>query len=255
MKAGMELEVEEDVAGFLGVHIDRQKDGTIHLTQRGLIDRLIKTLNIGDLPSKQTPAEYGCLGKDAGGDPPQGTYSYPSAIGMAQYIQGHTQPDITFAVSQCSRYSHFPTRSHERALERIGQYLKGTRDKGLILHPFHSTDFAIGCYVNADFAGMWGYEDTDDPACVKSRTGFVIFIMDCPVVWTSKLQTDIATSTMESEYNSLSIAMRDVIPLQNLAQEIIRGLGHNNVRLTTFKTTVHETTRARSRLPRWSLDT
>ncbi len=59
MKAGMELEVEEDVAGFLGVHIDRRKDGTIHLTQRGLIDRLIKTLNIGDLPSKRTPAEYG----------------------------------------------------------------------------------------------------------------------------------------------------------------------------------------------------
>jgi hypothetical protein len=36
-KAGMELEVEDDVAGFLGVHIDRRKDGTIHLTQTGLL--------------------------------------------------------------------------------------------------------------------------------------------------------------------------------------------------------------------------
>jgi hypothetical protein len=34
MKAGMELEVKEDVAGFLGVHIDHRKDRTIHLTQR-----------------------------------------------------------------------------------------------------------------------------------------------------------------------------------------------------------------------------
>jgi hypothetical protein len=34
MKAGMELEVEDDVAGFLGVHIDRRKDGTIILTQK-----------------------------------------------------------------------------------------------------------------------------------------------------------------------------------------------------------------------------
>jgi hypothetical protein len=59
MKARMELEAEEDVAGFLRVHIDRQKDGTIHLTQRGLIGRLIKTLNIGDLPAKRTSAEYG----------------------------------------------------------------------------------------------------------------------------------------------------------------------------------------------------
>jgi hypothetical protein len=239
-EAGMELEVEDDVAGFLGVHIDRRKDGTIHLTQTGLIDRFIKCLNIGDLPEKRTPAEYGCLGKDEDGDPPQGTYSYPSAIGMVQYVQGHTRPDITFAVSQCSRFTHYPRRSHERALERIGQYLKGTRHKGLILNPKHSTEFTIDCYVDADFAGMWGHEDKQDPSCVKSRTGFVIFLMDCPVIWTSKLQTDIATSTMESEYNSLSIAMRDVIPLQNLTREIIRGLGHDKIRLTTFKTTVHE---------------
>jgi hypothetical protein len=87
---------------------------------------------------------------------------------------------------------------------------------------------------------MWGHEDKQDPACVKSRTGYVIFMMDCPVVWVSKLQSDIATSTMESEYNSLSIAMRDVIPLQHLAKEIVRGLGYDKIRLTTFKTTVHE---------------
>jgi hypothetical protein len=211
-----------------------------------LTDRLIKALNIGDLPAKRTPAEYGCLGKDAEGDPPQGTYSYPSVIGMAQYLQGHSRPDITFAVSQCSRYTHNPKRSHERALERVGQYLKGTRNKGLILHPIHSEDdeFKIDCYVDADFAGMWGYEDTDDPSCVKSRTGFVIFLMDCPVIWQSKLQTDIATSTMESEYNALAMAMRDVIPLQNLTKDIIRGLGKSNIKLITFhktlRTVVHE---------------
>jgi hypothetical protein len=244
--AGMELEVEEDVAGFLGVHIDRRKDGSIHLTQTGLTDRLIRALNIGDLPAKRTPAEYGCLGKDAKGNPPQGTYSYPLVIGMAQYLQGHSRPDITFAVSQCSRYTHSPKRSHEKALERVGQYLKGTRTKGLILHPIHSADdeFKIDCYVDADFAGMWGYEDMDDPSCVKSRTGFVIFLMDCPVIWQSKLQTDIATSTMEAEYNALAMAMREVIPLQNLSKDIIRGLGEKNIKLTTFhktlRTVVHE---------------
>jgi hypothetical protein len=244
--SGMELEVEEDVAGFLGVHIDRRKDGSIYLTQTGLIDRFLQCLNIGDLPAKRTPAEYGCLGKDANGDPPQGTYSYPSAIGMAQYIQGHTRPDITFSVSQCSRFTHSPTRLHERALERIGQYLKGTKNKGLILHPIHSNDgeFKIDCYVDADFAGLWGYEDTQDPSCVKSRTGYVIFLNDCPVVWSSKLQTDIATSTMESEYNSLATSMRDLIPLQHLLRAIIRGLGHHDIKKTTFhktlRTTVHE---------------
>jgi hypothetical protein len=243
--AGMELEVEEDVAGFLGVHIDRRKDGSIHLTQTGLIDRLLKALNIGDLPAKRTPAEYGCLGKDPDGDPPQATYSYPSVIGMAQYLQGHSRPDITFAVSQCARYTHAPKRSHEKAIERIGQYLLGTKNKGLILYPIHDNDeFKIDCFVDADFAGQWGFEDAQDPSSVKSRTGFVIFLNDCPVVWQSKLQTDIATSTMESEYNALSMAMRDVLPLLNLTRDIIRGLGQSDIKLTKFhktlRTTVHE---------------
>jgi hypothetical protein len=48
------------------------------------------------------PAAYGCLGKKARGDHPQGTYSYPSAIGMTQYLQGHSRPGIMFAVSQAS---------------------------------------------------------------------------------------------------------------------------------------------------------
>ncbi len=123
--AGMHLEVEDDVAGFLGVLIDLKNDGTIHMTQTGLTDRIIKALNTGHLPNKRTPAEYGCLGKNEFGDPPQGTYSYMSVIGMLQYLQGHSRPDITMAVSQCSRYTHSPKVQHEKALERIGQYLKG----------------------------------------------------------------------------------------------------------------------------------
>jgi hypothetical protein len=95
--------------------------------------------------------------------------------------------------------------------------------------------------VDADFAGMWGYKDTNNPSCVKSQTGFVIFLMDCLVIWQSILQTDIATSTMEVEYNALAVAMREVIPLQNLTDII---LGESNVKLTTFhrtlQTVVHE---------------
>jgi hypothetical protein len=78
MNAGMELEVEDNVASFLGVHINRQKDGSMHLTQTGLIHRLIKALHIGDLPAKQMPTKYRCLGANKLGDLPQGTYSYPS---------------------------------------------------------------------------------------------------------------------------------------------------------------------------------
>jgi hypothetical protein len=213
------LEAEDNVAGFLGVHIDRREDNIIHLTQKGLTKRIMKALNVSDMRTKETPAKYGALPADKEGEPPQGTFSCPSVIGMLQYLQGHSRPDITFAVSQCARYTHNTRHLHKKALERSGQYLKGTADKGLILKSLIGDQrLNIDCYVDADFAGLWGYEDKQDPSCVKSRTGFVILIADCPVVWSSKLQSDIATSTMEAEYQALSMAMREVIPLLNQSQ-------------------------------------
>ena len=42
----------------------------------------------------------------------------------------------------------------------------------------------------------------------------------CPITWQSKLQTEIALSTTESEYIALSTAMREVIPFLNLLKEV-----------------------------------
>jgi len=81
--------------------------------------------------------------------------------------------------------------------------LQGTKDKGLILEP--TSDLQVDYYVDADFAGLWNSEDDQDPICVKSRTGFLIMFMGCPLTWAFKLQTQIALSTMESEYIALSI--------------------------------------------------
>ncbi|MBE0451949.1 MAG: hypothetical protein IBX70_14070, partial [Clostridia bacterium] len=236
---GMEMTIEDSVAGFLGVHIDRdESNGTIKLTQKGLIKRIMSALEISSLPIKHTPAIADPLTKDEDGDPPDGTYSYPSVIGMILYLSGHSRPDIAFAVSQCGRFIHCTKRSHELALERIGQYLKGTMEEGLILKPNGSFD--IECHVDADFAGLWPSEDIMDPSCVKSRTGFVISISGCPIVWTSRLQSDIAGSTMEAEYNALSMAMKDVIPIQTLFSTVGKGVGLSDDLATTFKTTVWE---------------
>jgi hypothetical protein len=53
---GMLFCEEESVAGYLGVHIDRQDDGTIHLTQKGLADKRIDFLHVSgdDITSVDT---------------------------------------------------------------------------------------------------------------------------------------------------------------------------------------------------------
>ncbi len=73
-----------------------------------------------------------------------------------------------------------PKLVHEVALKRIGRYQQATRDKGLILNP--SGTLKIDAYPYADFAGLCGYLKITDPACVESRTGFLITMLDCPMV-------------------------------------------------------------------------
>ena len=128
-----------------------------------------------------------------------------------------------FAVHQCARYTFKPTRRHEQALIRIGRYLKGTQNKGLIMRPDDSR--GIDCYPDADFAGLYGQEDSQDPHCARSRTGYVILAFGCPVLWRSKLQTEIALSTMEAEYVALSTACKDLMPIMALVRELRRAVG------------------------------
>jgi hypothetical protein len=238
---GMLFREEESVAGYLGVHIDRKDDGTIHLTQQGLAERIVESLHLSD--DTVSPVETPCtkyLPIDKDGEPAHGEFSYPSVVGQLNYLQGHSRPDITLATSQVARFVHSPKRSHELALIRIGRYLKGTSDKGIILRPLDAESLKTDVYVDAAFACGWGTEVGSNPESVKSRTGYIIEIANCPVLWVSKLQTTIATSTMESEYTALSIALRAAIPLLSVIESVTKGLHFTKHKLLTFKATVHE---------------
>jgi hypothetical protein len=84
------------------------------------------------------------------------------------------------------------------------------------------------------------FEEAVDPTCVKSRSGFAIGIANCPVIWSSKLQGDKETSTMESEYSALSSAMRDLFPLRELLITLLQSISAKGCPQSTFRTTVHE---------------
>ena len=75
-------------------------------------------------------------------------------------------------------------------------------------------------YVDASFAGDWNTAWSEEPTSVMSRTGYAIFYSNCPIVWCSKLQTEIALSTTEIEYIALSQSLRDAIPLMEFLKEI-----------------------------------
>lgn len=209
---------EGSLENYLGINFLRRNDGTFEATQKGLIDKILSTMGLEDAIPSSTPALLVPLGADLHGKRFQENYSYATVVGMCQYLQMHSRPDITYAVSQCARFTHEPKESHGRALKKIARYLKGTKNNGLIYRP--SGELSLDCYCDADFCGLWGVEDPHEPISVRSRSGYVFTLGNCPVHWVSKLQTLTTLSTMEAEYVSLSTAMRELIPMRTIVSEI-----------------------------------
>jgi len=208
-----------DLKRYLGVDVVSLPGGGFHLKQTHLIQRFLSVIgfdeNVNDRP---TPAVKPLLHKDLDGLERKTSWNYRQAVGMLTYLQGTSRPDISMAVHQVARFSILPKLSHERAINRIGKYLLGTADKGIIYKPDKSK--GLECYVDADFAGGWNQADATNADAVLSRTGYVIMYAGCPLLWCSKLQTEIALSTTEAEYIALSQSLREVIPLMTLLKEI-----------------------------------
>ncbi len=124
---GIDLEKEDNAAGFLGVTLDHDAStGLLEMKQTGLIKRVIEALGLDDeyAKGKHTPPKTKALVKDADGEVAHGGFSYSSVVGMLLYLSGHTHPDIAYAVNCCAKYMFGPKHSHELALKRIGRYLK-----------------------------------------------------------------------------------------------------------------------------------
>ena len=64
----------------------------------------------------------------------------------------------------------------------------------------------LTCYVDANHAG--------NMITRRSHTGFVIFVNSAPVIWWSKRQNTVETSTFGSEYVALRIATEQIISLR-----------------------------------------
>lgn len=216
-----EMTIEGSVTEFLGIEMTPVNDTNgWKLTQRGLIDKVLDTTGLTDCNSNSTPtsSDGKPLGKDADGEPFNEEWNYASVVGMLLYLASNSRPDLAFSVHQAARFTHNPKASHGNAIKHICRYLKGTLTDGLILQPGGTMN--VDCWVDADFCGLFGTEDVHDPSCVKSRTGFIITVASCPVLWVSRLQTEIAMSTVESEFSALSQSMRALIPLRRIMEEI-----------------------------------
>ncbi|EJK76134.1 hypothetical protein THAOC_02122 [Thalassiosira oceanica] len=235
-----ELVVEDqgDPSDYVGVNISKDQYGYLDLTQRALIDSIIKDIGLQSSKRTRTTAAKSSevLHAFADSTPFEEShdFNYRSAVGKLNYLAQTTRPDIAAATHMIAKYSHNPKKEHGDAIIHLVQYLKATRDIGLRFKPDPTKGFEN--YCDADFSGNWNRDYADiDPSTAKSRSGWIIYYAGCPITWASKLQTQVALSTTEAEYIALSQSLRDVIPIM----ELIKELKERNFPVLSTTPTVH----------------
>eukprot|EP00957_Ditylum_brightwellii_P070957 5391906-Ditylum_brightwellii.AAC.1 len=134
------------------------------------------------------------LTKDINGKARQENWNYTSVIGMLNFLVNSTHPELMLANYTRKKWeisSNIWIKYETQHEQRIRSICR--------------------CFL------CWrvGSENSEDPTSVLSRTGYIKYA-NCPIVWTSKLQTEIALSTTEVEYVALLQAMKEVIPLIHL---------------------------------------
>lgn len=114
-----------------------------------------------------------------------------------------TRPDIPLAVSKLSKYLANPSNEHWLLAKRVLRYLKGTVDLGIMFRSSTKGNNQLVAYSDADYV-----------ACLdtrKSTSGVMITINNGPVIWFSRKQGVIATSTTEAEYIAAHDAAKEVV--------------------------------------------
>lgn len=217
LKQKLMIKWEKSLDQIVGVNVERDCDGNFVLSQPGLTKKILKSF-LPDDRTVKTPMNVQKLPTlPSDGEERIENNRYLSAIGSLDYLSVATRPDITYAVNYLARFSSTPCCQHWDAIEHLMRYLNTTGTKQLILKPIRdNVNVPLHTYVDAN----WGGEGA------RSSHGFITFFMNCPISWTSKRQTCVATSTCHAEYMAMGTACRDAVWIRNLVEDLT---GEGNV--------------------------
>ncbi|CAM9876073.1 unnamed protein product, partial [Heterosigma akashiwo] len=196
---------------FLGLRVTRNRGRRlIHIDQTQFIkDALVKFGFEHCLPAS-TPMDNTVdlsVNKEYKAHPDD-VSRFKSMVGTLAWVSTWSVPEITFAVHKLQRATNYPEPKHFAAAARVFKYLKGTGHKALRI----GGGTILRAYCDADFV--------NDRLDGKSVTGYIIFLGDSPIVWTSRLQKSVSTSTTEAEYLALGECTKDVMWLRYLLSEL-----------------------------------
>ena len=211
LKQQFDMVDKGEISFILGMEVkrDRQK-GLLSISQSAYLESILKRFNMENCNPTSTPMECGKnFHKISEGENKCNTTLYQQAIGCLTYAAITTRPDIAASVNCLSQFMSAPSLEHWSGIKRIFRYIKGTLDYGLL---FRSNNNVLVGYSDSDWAG-----DTDTR---RSTSGYVFYVGEALVSWSSRKQCTVAKSTTEAEYVALSGASQEAIWLRRLLNDL-----------------------------------
>jgi len=218
---------------FLGIEIERTKDGEFSICQRGYINTIIRRFGLMDAKPTKSPLDPQTdLANTHCEDKPANRKEYLSMVGSLMYAALGSRPDIAFSVTALSRYNVQPLEMHATAAKRVLRYLKSTSE-------FRNHYRRLPSYSRSDTPSIniIGYTDLDWAGNLTTRksVGGCVFglahtganeelVMSGLIHWQAKSQSVVALSTLEAEYIACSHATRESLWLRRMMKEAAGGM-------------------------------
>lgn len=209
LKEEFELTCLGPVRHFLGLEIQKE-DGIYSMRLTAYIDKLANKLGMDKAAPVKTPMDPGYLAANNDSKQFSDQTAYRSLVGALLYLAVNARPDISISVGLLGRKVAEPNQSDWFAAKRVVQYLNATKDQKLTFGP--GQEWKLIGFSDSDWAG--------DQRTRRSTTGMIFFYGGGPICWVSKGQDSVALSSLEAEYNALTVACQEAIWLKRLLNDL-----------------------------------
>ncbi|KAL1955926.1 hypothetical protein VTO42DRAFT_7911 [Malbranchea cinnamomea] len=185
LKSKLQLKDLDLMSQYLSMEVT-QTEGSIQLTQRRHIMKLLEEFRMQNAHPALTPIDPGLIINDQ--PKPDAGFTkeeYQSGVGSIQYLATQTRPDIARAASLL----------------------------GGIIYTKSDRDFIPYGYSDSDWAGPRNGKRS-------STSGYVFCLANGPISWRSAKQTYVATSSNEAEYIAVSEAAKEAVWIRNMLTDL-----------------------------------
>ena len=205
LKKMYDMSFEKSPKSFLSIQIEYDQNG-IHIHQTGYVEQILEKFNMTNCNPVPTPVSKSqvqnlpnmeVLLKEKGPE----VFPGRTAIGMIGWLVQLTRPDLCQAFNYVCRHTQVANNSSQvfGLIKHCLRYLKGNKSLGLS-YPYSTDDregneLEIKVLVDSDLAGA---------ADKKSTTGYLVYINHRLVMYRTKKQSTVATSTCNAELNGIS---------------------------------------------------